>query len=147
MGTAGSLSLLNGQLDGDFFIISNCDCLVQIDIHDAIKQHKDNDADLTVITSIQNHQVPYGVIHYEDEGRITKVDEKPQLSFPMNTGVYIANSRILKYIDSSQLFHMTHLIDELIANNKKVSCYFISEKEFVDFGQWNEYKKSAALIS
>ena len=117
------------------------------DIHDAIKQHKDNDADLTVITSIQNHQVPYGVIHYEDEGRITKVDEKPQLSFPMNTGVYIANSRILKYIDSSQLFHMTHLIDELIANNKKVSCYFISEKEFVDFGQWNEYKKSAALIS
>ena len=31
MGTAGSLTLLKGQLNGDF-IISNCDCLVKIDI-------------------------------------------------------------------------------------------------------------------
>lgn len=145
MGTAGSLSLLKEYLNGDF-IISNCDCLVKIDIPDAIRQHKENSTDLTVITSIQNHQVPYGVIEYENGGRITKIDEKPMLSFPMNTGVYIANSSVLEFIKQDGLFHMTDLIDVLIENNKKVSCYFISEKEFIDFGQWDEYTKALNLI-
>ena len=41
---------------------------------------------------------------------------------------------------------MTDLIERLIKKNKKVSCYFISEKEFIDFGQWDEYKKSLSLL-
>tara|TARA_B100001121_G_scaffold95861_1_gene84833 strand:- start:294 stop:1367 length:1074 start_codon:yes stop_codon:yes gene_type:complete len=145
LGTAGSLSLMKEKLKGDF-IISNCDCLVNTNFQEAVQQHQESKSSLTVITAIQHHQIPYGILNYEEGGMITGIEEKPELSLTINTGVYIANDSVFPYIKSGELFHMTDLIEELINNKEKVSCFFINEKEFVDFGQWKEYQKSADLI-
>ena len=145
MGTAGGLSLID-NISSDDLIISNSDCLLKANLNDALKQHQETKSDLTVVTSIKHHQVPYGVVQYTNGGLISKIDEKPEFSFPMNTGVYIAKKNILDYVQNKEQFHMTDLIKILIDKQKKVACYFINEKEFIDFGQWNEYKKAMKLF-
>tara|TARA_Y100001968_G_C19443798_1_gene764111 strand:+ start:359 stop:1423 length:1065 start_codon:yes stop_codon:yes gene_type:complete len=145
MGTAGSIKLLEDKLP-EKFIISNCDCIAKTDFSEILKQHQEKKSILTVVCSIQHHQIPYGKINYTDGGAITSIEEKPELSMPINTGVYIANKKVLDFIETDKLFHMTHLIEKLIENDLPVHCFFINEKEFIDFGQWKEYEKALNLI-
>ena len=145
MGTAGSIKLLEDKLPEEF-IISNCDCIANTNLTDVIKQHQEKKSILTVICSIKHHKIPYGKINYKNGGSITGIEEKPELSIPINTGVYVANKQILDFIEKDKLFHMTHLIETLIQKKLPVHCFFINEKEFVDFGQWKEYKNSIDLL-
>jgi dTDP-glucose pyrophosphorylase len=145
MGTAGSIKLLESKLPKEF-IISNCDCIAKTDFSKILKQHKEKKSILTVVCSIQHHQIPYGKINYTDGGLITSIEEKPELSIPINTGIYIVNKKVLDLIETDKLFHMTHLIEKLIVKKLPVHCFFINEKEFIDFGQWKEYEKALNLI-
>ena len=145
MGTAGSVALLKDDLP-DTFIVSNCDCLVNTDFNAVLDQHFEKQSLLTVVCSIQHHQIPYGKINYKEGGELVSIEEKPELSMPINTGVYVVNKKALDFINTESLFHMSHLMEALVKESLPVHCYFVSEKEFVDFGQWKEYQHSADLM-
>lgn len=139
LGTAGGLKLLENKLNGDF-VVSNCDILVKADFYDVYNYHKDNESFLTSITSIQHHKIPYGVVNIQNGGKIKNIEEKPEYSFQINTGVYFFNSEVFKYIPDNKYFDMPELIKSLIKNNKKVLAYPVNESNYVDMGQWEEYK-------
>jgi dTDP-glucose pyrophosphorylase/CBS domain-containing protein len=138
-GTAGSLKMIEHTITGDF-IVSNCDIIVKAKYDEVLDFHRKSEALITVLSSIQHHQFPYGVVEFEDGGTVTAIREKPEFSFPINTGVYILNSECLKYIPENELFHMTHLIEKLIREGEKVITYPVNEKNFIDIGQWSEYR-------
>jgi len=138
-GTAGSLSLLKGKITGDI-IVSNCDNIVRADYYEVLELHRKNKSYLTILSSIQHHKIPYGVVSFNEGGEVTEIIEKPEYTFPINTGIYILNVSALEYIPERTVFHMTHLIERLIADNKKVFTYPVSESDYIDIGQWDEYK-------
>ena len=139
-GTAGSLKLLEDV--PETFIVSNCDIIVKADFNDVIKFHKKNKSDLTILSSIQHHAIPYGVIEFEEGGRVKEIKEKPEFSIPINTGVYIVNKAAWEYIPENKFFHMTHLIEALIKDDRIVMTYPVNESDYIDIGQWEEYKHS-----
>ncbi len=140
-GTAGSLELLPPDM-ADTFIVSNCDIIVKADYAEVLKFHRESQADLTVISSIQHHVIPYGVVEYGEHGVVTGIKEKPEFSFSINTGVYIVNKTCLGLIPHGEVFHMTHMIEALIATGGKVVTYLVNEKDYIDIGQWEEYNKA-----
>lgn len=144
-GTAGSLSLID-SIDGPF-IVSNCDIIVRANYSDIYKFHKESGATLTVVSSIQHHTIPYGVIEYSEGGVVDGIIEKPEYSFPINTGIYILEKQALDFIPKNEFFHMTHLIQSLISNGKKVVTYFVNEKDYIDIGQWEEYRSAVSQLS
>jgi dTDP-glucose pyrophosphorylase/CBS domain-containing protein len=144
-GTAGSLKMLPKTITG-LFIVTNCDIIVKADYSKILDFHKSSGAALTVISSIQHHTVPYGVIQFSNGGRITEIQEKPEFSFCINTGVYILDSSCLELIPDGEVFHMTHLIDALLAAGKVVSTYPVNESEYIDIGQWDEYRKAVGIL-
>jgi dTDP-glucose pyrophosphorylase len=146
LGTAGSLALLSKDI-GNTFIVSNCDIILKADYSDILNFHRETNATLTIISSIQHHLIPYGVIKFENDGIVKNIIEKPEYSFCINTGVYVLQKECLNYIKKNQIFHMTHLINELINNNKKVFTYPINESEYIDIGQWEEYRKAISLLT
>jgi len=141
LGTAASLKLIEDDL-GDAFIVSNCDILVNIDYADLVKFHHSNNNVLTVTGSMQHHKIPYGVIHFEKEGRINRIQEKPEYDFMVNTGLYILSKEAVGYIPDNEYFDMTELLQKLLDSKKNVGVYPISQKSYVDIGQLNEYKKT-----
>ena len=140
-GTAGSLSLLPKSF-AKTFIVSNCDIIVKADFAEVLDFHKRSGAMLTVISSIQHHKIPYGVIKFEDGGVVNGLEEKPEVSFCINTGVYILETSCMDYVPEKQLFHMTDLMENLMKDGKKVVTYPVNESEYIDIGQWEEYEKA-----
>ncbi len=140
-GTGGSLKLLEKQI-GDIFIVSNCDVIVKADFEEVVSIHKKQKASLTVLSSIQHYKIPYGVINFKGGGRITDIMEKPEYTFTINTGVYVLSKDVLQFIPRKAYFDMTDLISRLLKNNKKVITYPVNENDYVDIGQWEEYRRA-----
>jgi dTDP-glucose pyrophosphorylase/CBS domain-containing protein len=145
MGTAGSLVLLKGKIQGDM-IVSNCDSIVKTDYYDVLDFHRNNNSYLTILSSMQHHKMPYGVVSFKEGGAVTEIVEKPEYSFTINTGIYILNSKALDYIPENSVVHMTHLIDVLIQNRKNVLTYPVNESDYIDIGQWDGYRKAVEKL-
>lgn len=140
LGTAGGLKYLEKEID-DLFIVSNCDVIVKADFAEVISLHKKQRASMTVLSAIQHHKVPYGVIKYKEKGEVTEITEKPEYTLTINTGVYVLSKECLRFIPDKTPINMTDVISKLIANNKTVLTYPVNESSYMDIGQWEEYKK------
>jgi dTDP-glucose pyrophosphorylase len=145
LGTAGSLKLLGSKIS-DTFIVSNCDVIVKANFSEVLAFHKKQKALLTILTSIQHYKIPYGVVNFKEKGRIVEILEKPEYTFTINTGVYIVDKKCLKFIPSNSFFNMTDLIKKLIVSNRKAFTYLVNENDYIDIGQWEEYKKATEKL-
>jgi len=145
LGTASSLRLLKNV--PETFIVSNCDIIVKADYLDVLDFHRKSGSVLTILSSIQHQSIPYGVIKFQNGGRVTNIEEKPEYSMPINTGVYILNKEAWEMIPENKFSHMTHLIELLIKQNKKVMTYPVSENDYIDVGEWDEYKDAIKKLA
>lgn len=137
LGTAGSLRLIEESFEIPL-IVTNCDILIHADYTDIYKYHKESGNELTIVTALKNIVVPYGVIRSSENGRIEAMEEKPKLSYFVNTGMYVLNPSLLEEIPKEHMFHMTDLADKLLKENRKVGMYPISEESFLDMGEFEE---------
>lgn len=140
LGTAGSLGLIEDPFDKPF-IVTNCDILIHADYEDIYQYHLDAGNELTVVTALKNIVVPYGVVHSSENGRILSMEEKPKLSYFVNTGMYVLNPALLGEIPEDTFFHMTDLADRLMKEGRKVGMYPISEDSFLDMGEFEEMRR------
>ncbi|GER94596.1 nucleotidyltransferase [hot springs metagenome] len=145
LGTAGSLHLLKDFIDTDLFV-SNCDIMLNTNYNDVYEYHKKMNASFTTITSIQHYKVPYGVVYTRQGGFIEKIEEKPEHTFQINTGVYLLNKEALDYITLNKYIDMPQLIQKLLNKNKKVIAYPANKKDYLDVGQWEEYRSVLKLL-
>jgi dTDP-glucose pyrophosphorylase len=140
LGTAGALKFLEGKINTPFFV-SNCDIIIKDDYSKIYDFHLKSKFDFTIIASMYNHTIPYGVCEIGEGGALGKIIEKPQYDFLVNTGMYLLNPEVLKYIPKNEFFHITHLVQKLQKKGLKVGVYPVSEKSYIDVGQWAEYRK------
>lgn len=140
LGTIGSVSLLKGKLDKPFFV-TNCDILIDQDFRDVYEYHINNHNDITMITAVKNISIPYGVIETGKDGLMTGLKEKPNITYMINTGVYIINPELIDYIPENEFFHVTQLMDLVKNKGGRVGCFPVSEISWKDMGEWQEYLK------
>ena len=69
------------------------------------------------------------------------MDEKPKLSYFINTGMYIINPKTIELIPDDTIFHMTHLVEAVMKTGGKVGTYPVSEDSFLDMGEFDEMKR------
>lgn len=137
MGTAGSLSMLKGNLDDTFFV-SNCDIILDADYADILRWHKSHNALITVVGCHKAVSIPYGILNIEN-GYLKDMTEKPGFDFIINTGVYVIEPSVIELIGGGHM-DMNTLI-ELAVKQGNVSVYPVHEGWF-DTGQWEEYRRS-----
>lgn len=140
LGTAGSLRLIESKMEKPL-IVTNCDILIDADYEDLYKYHQESGNELTIVSALKNIVVPYGVIHSSENGAIMSMEEKPKLSYFVNTGMYILNPNLLEEIPEDTFFHMTDLADQLLRQGRKVGMYPISEDSFLDMGEFEEMRR------
>ena len=140
LGTGGALYLLKDKLKSTFFV-SNCDILVEADYSNMLEYHKKNNNLITMITSLKNYTIPYGVIELNDEGKIKAMKEKPEYDYLVNTVVYILEPEVLYDIPENEFFHITDLINKYINSGKKVGAYPITENAWLDMGEFKEMER------
>ncbi len=145
LGTIGSVSLLKGKITTPFFV-SNCDSINEQDYRDVYEYHKGNNNDLTIVTMVKTFKIPYGVIETGEDGLMTSLSEKPELTYQVNTGVYILNPSCIDEIPEGEFFHITHLMEKVQARGGRVGCFPVSEQSWKDMGEWPEYLKMIDVL-
>jgi dTDP-glucose pyrophosphorylase len=141
LGTAGGLKYLPENVSGPIFV-SNSDILIEEDYGKILEFHKDNKNEITIVASVKNYNVPYGVCEIENGGILKKIKEKPDFNFLVNTGMYIVNSSALSIIPEGELYHITHLIEDVQRNGQQVGVFPVRGKAWLDVGEWEKYKET-----
>lgn len=145
LGTAGSLSLLKGKINTNFFV-SNCDIIIDQDYSEIYEYHVQNNNDITLVAVLKSYTIPYGTIESGDNGMLLSIKEKPDFTHKINSGMYILKPEVLSQIPENKFYNITDLISKVIQHKGKVGVFPISEKSWTDIGEWNEYKKTLKNI-
>lgn len=145
LGTIGSVSLLKGKINTPFFV-SNCDSINEQDYRDVYEYHVQNHNDLTIVTMVKSFRIPYGVIETGEDGLMVSISEKPEMTYQVNTGVYILNPNCINEIPENDFFHITHLMEKIKARGGRVGCFPVSEHAWKDMGEWPEYLKMINVL-
>lgn len=140
LGTGGGISLLRGKIDSTF-ILTNCDILIREDYSKIYKYHKEHSNIVTMICSLKNFNIPYGVVNLADKGTIKSMEEKPTISFFTNTGCYIVEPEIINDIPRNTSIGFPDIIEKYRREGKKVGVYPIGENSWLDMGQMDELEK------
>ena len=138
LGTIGSVSLLKNKIDTPFFV-SNCDIVIDQDMCDVYDYHQENHNTLTIVTAVKSFRIPYGVVETGENGVMTALREKPDLTYMINTGVYILNPECIAEIPEGECFHITQLMEKVKKDGGRVGCFPVSEHAWKDMGEWSEY--------
>ena len=140
LGTAGSLHLLKDRINSTFFV-SNCDIIIDEDYSEILDFHQSNGNEITVVAALKNYSIPYGTLETGEGGQLLSLHEKPELTYKINTGMYILEPHLIREIPSDRLYHITFLIENLIGQHRKVGVFPINEGSWTDIGNWDEYMK------
>jgi len=138
LGTAGSLYLLKGRISETFFV-SNCDIIIDQDYSEIYHYHKKNGNELTLVAALKHYRIPYGTLETEEDGMLLSLQEKPELTYKINAGLYILEPHLFNEIPQNEFFHITDLIQKIKNRNGKIGVFPVSEKSWKDIGEWDEY--------
>lgn len=145
LGTIGSLRLLKNKLRKTFFI-SNCDIVIDADYADMFKFHSQRKNKITLVTSMKNYAIPYGVCEIENGGVLKNIEEKPEFDFLVNTGMYLVEPSVIDDIPENKPYNITDLISKYLKKKKRVGVYPISEKSWLDIGRIEEMQDALRHI-
>lgn len=140
LGTAGSLFLLKDKLSGTFFL-TNCDIIIEQDYSEILDYHRLSKNDITVVGALKHYPIPYGTLETGNNGELLSLMEKPELTFKINSGMYIMESNLIKDIKENQRIDITDFIVNEKRRGKKIGVFPVSEKSWVDIGNWNDYRE------
>lgn len=140
LGTGGGLKLLQNRYESSFFM-TNCDVLVDEDYAKIMKYHRRNSNIVTMVCAEKNVMIPYGTIKLTQAGKVQRLKEKPELSFIVNTGVYVLEPEFIDEIPENTFVHITDIIQKCINERRNVGAYIVNEEQWLDMGQLEELER------
>jgi len=140
LGTAGSIRLIEDKFNSPIFV-TNADSIVSAEYSDIYNHHIASGNDITIVSALKTITVPYGVLSTGENGIVNSMEEKPQLSYFINTGMYVMNPELISCIPEGQMYHMTHLVEHVMNDGGKIGMYPISEDSFLDMGELGEMRR------
>lgn len=141
MGTAGSLSLLKGKINNTLFV-TNCDIIIEQDYSEILKYHYENKNEITLVAALKHFAIPYGTVESGENGNLLSLTEKPELTLKINSGMYILEPSLIDDVPTDTFFHITDLIEKVQKRKGKVGAFPVSEKSWIDVGEWSNILKS-----
>jgi NDP-sugar pyrophosphorylase family protein len=138
LGTAGPLKKIERMLRQPIIVL-NGDLITDLNFSKMAKCHNKSNADMTVCTVDYIHRVPFGVVKSETNVLLA-YDEKPEVRWPVNAGIYVVSPTVLSFIPKDVYFDMSQLLNVLLKSKRKVFTYHSTDNWF-DVGGIDYVKK------
>jgi mannose-1-phosphate guanylyltransferase / phosphomannomutase len=147
LGTAGSVKNAAAFLDDTFLVISG-DAMTDFDLQKIIDYHHQQKALATLTLYHVPDPLEYGVIITDDDGRITRFQEKPDwstvISDAVSTGIYVLEPEVLARIPDDEPFDFsTQLFPSMLEEGAPIYGY-VSDGYWCDVGNMQEYLRANA---
>ena len=147
LGSAGGLKRIQDfqPFFDDTFVVLCGDALIDLDLGEAVRRHKEKGAMASLITKrvLPDQVSSYGVVVSDPDGRVLSFQEKPSVedaaSDMINTGIYIFQPEVFDFIPSGEPFDIG---SELFPKLVEAGAPFFAlpmEFEWVDIGKVPDY--------
>ena len=143
LGTIGSIKFVD-TFYNDTVLVMNSDLFTNIDYEDFFLHFQMHDAEMSVAAVPYNISIELGILDL-DGRNIKGLSEKPKYNYSANAGIYLIKKRALAEIPKDTFFHATHLVEKLIAQDKKVIRYPLNGT-WIDIGTLQEYERAKELV-
>ena len=145
MGTAGAVKAAEKYLDERFMVISG-DLLTDFNLSKVLTFHNDNKAMATITLTSVKDPLQFGVVITDKEKRITQFLEKPGwgevISDTINTGIYVLEPEIFKYIPEGENFDFSQDLFPKMLENKDPLFGFPAKGYWRDIGNTDSYREA-----
>lgn len=146
LGTAGPLALARELLDdGEPFFVLNSDVICEFPFSDLLAFHKAHGAEGTIMVTKVEEPSKYGVVVSQEDGKILKFVEKPQVFVgnKINAGIYIFNPSILKRIEPKPTSIEKEIFPKMAQESQLFAMYL--EGFWMDVGQPKDFLAGMSL--
>lgn len=135
LGTAGAVKKAAQNLK-DTFVVLVADGLADINYHALLEFHRKASALGTMVVFEKRLKMPYGLVSLDmdRDNTILGLEEKPEVTFTVNTGITVLEPESLKYIEEDEFLRMPDLFLRLKRAGEKVVAYQ-HPGNWVDIGQ------------
>ncbi|MEM8534406.1 MAG: mannose-1-phosphate guanyltransferase, partial [Chloroflexota bacterium] len=145
LGTAGSVKNAEHMLKEPFLVISG-DALTDFDLSKIIASHDASGAVATLTLTRVPNPLEYGVIIVDEDGHVRQFLEKPSwgevFSDTVNTGIYVLNPDVFKYIEKGKVLDWSKdIFPRMLLKDDKIMGY-IAEGYWTDVGTIEEYMRA-----
>ena len=145
LGTAGCVKNIEQWLDDTFITISG-DAITDFDLQAAIAFHRAKKSKATLILTRVPNPVEFGVVITDEEGKIDRFLEKPSLSEifsdTVNTGTYILEPEVLKYLPENEESDFSKDLFPLLLEKKEPIYGYVAEGYWCDVGHLEAYREA-----
>ena len=147
LGSAGGLKKIQDfqEFFDDTFVVLCGDALIDLDLTEAVRRHKEKGALASLITKrVPKDQVSsYGVVVTDENDLVQAFQEKPSidnaLSNMINTGIYLFEPEIFEHIPSGQPFDIGSDLFPKLVEIKSPFYSLPMDFEWVDIGKVPDY--------
>ncbi|ADN50900.1 nucleotidyltransferase family protein [Vulcanisaeta distributa] len=141
LGTAGQLWYVRDFIyDNDDVIIINGDVLTDVPLAKALDYHRSSNADVTIISIRYRLTARYGVLDVSPSGEFRGWLEKPTITLPIVTGIYIMKGSLIKRLSKERL-DMNKYVEYLRQSGMRIMV-FLTDGNYVDLGVPQDYLNS-----
>lgn len=144
LGTAGAIKNRENFFD-DTFVVMSGDGLSDINLKKALDFHKKKKALATIVLKEIDKNFDYGIVLKNKNSKICAFYEKPSwkdvFANTTNTGIYIFEPEIFKYIPKDTFFDFGKDLFPLLLKNKKDIFAYTMKEYWTDIGNIEEYRR------
>lgn len=140
LGTAGALAQLT-SIDHEYLLMMNSDLLTDIDFGLFFEAFIDQEADMAVATIPYQVKVPFAVMEFDENKKVKGFQEKPDLTYYSNAGIYLLKKELIGWAPKDQKFNATDLMEAVIKQGRKLIAEPILGY-WLDIGRPEDYYKA-----
>lgn len=139
LGTGGALGLLP-ERPVEPLLVMNGDVVTQVDLGAMLDFHARGGHVASMGVRLYAHTVPFGCVETQN-GRVTELVEKPDLTRLINTGIYVLNPALLARVPGGRDFPITEIFTDCLQRGEPVGAYEVAD-DWIDVGQREQLKQA-----
>ncbi len=145
LGTAGCVKNIAELLDDTFLVISG-DSVTDFDLSAAIEFHYRKGSKATLVLTRVPNPIEFGVVITDDQGNIKRFLEKPSsseiFSDTVNTGIYILEPEVLKYLPENEEADFSKDLFPLLLEKGEPMYGYVADGYWCDVGHLDAYREA-----
>jgi len=144
LSTMGPLKLISDLPEN--FLVMNGDILTDLDYAEFFDSHVGRANCFTISSYERAHQIDYGVLETNPDGRLSGFQEKPTAKYEVSMGVYMLNRAIVDRIPADRPYGFDQLMKDLLRSNERVNVRRFNGY-WLDIGRTEDYARAVEEFS
>lgn len=137
LSTIGPLTLIDDLPEN--FLVMNGDILCDLNYKSFFDAHVDAGSRISVSAFRREVKIDFGVLRYDESGRLNEFQEKPEYDFDVSMGIYCINRSVIDALPRGEKYGFDNLMIDGLAKNEAIDIRPFSGY-WLDIGRPDDYE-------